>query len=310
MASPRFTCLLLVTLSWSHVSAQEVPLLWKFDVGGEYQYRLTQQMDMEMSLGAANRNVNTEFRQVIDLTWKIEQIDDQGRAKIAQSVARMQMDLRAPGDQEMHFDTDAKESPTGFAAMLVPLVKALTSETINLTITPRGKIENVEVPESLTKTMQAIPGATMMGDLFSQTGFQNMIQQSSPVLPQSAELKPGHEWTRKSELHHEQIGVVQAETTYHYVGNREAEGEKELLEVFTVQMKFAFDDGNESSQIKVVDHQSDGELLFNRSAGQLHSSNLQQNLTLKLDSGEDTTMQKMIHNTILTRINESTETDP
>ena len=97
-------------------------------------------MDMDLSLGAAKRNVETEFRQVVDLHWKIEQIDDEGRAKISQTVRRLQMDLRAPGDQEMHFDSDAQESPTGFAAMLIPSAKVLTSEPVAFTISPRGEI--------------------------------------------------------------------------------------------------------------------------------------------------------------------------
>ena len=306
MAWPRLGCLLLVTLNFSSISAQE-PLLWKFNVGDQHHYRLTQKMDMEMSLGASNRTVGTDFLQIVDLTWKIEQVGDQGRAKIVQRVDRLQMHLQAPGEQEMHFDTDSEDSPAGFAAILVPLVKALTSEAITFSLSPRGEIEDLEMPESLTKSMEAMPGAAMMGNRFSNNGFQQMIQQSSLVLPTSENLKPGHEWTRKLEQSSEQIGVTQIETTYHYEGPREADGNQ--LEVFRVNTQLGFDEGPEGVAIRVSDHESTGEILFNRTKGHLESSSLEQELTLVLKSGDNTTTQKMIQNTTFEQVEKPTETD-
>lgn len=302
----RFVCCcLLVHSSWHSVIADESPLLWQFNVGDEHRYRMTQKMNMEMSLGAANRRVATNIEQIVDLTWKIERIDDQGLAKILQTVDRLQMDVQAPGHQEMRYDTDSDKSPAGFAAILVPLLKAMTNEPIVMSISSRGEILSVNIPESIAKAMQAIPGAAMMGELFSDEGFRNMIQQNSLVLPMRADLKPGHEWTRQAVMNNAQLGTIETATNYRYLGPRNVEGEP--FEAFDVNMTISLGEGPGGAKFEVTKHESHGEIFFNRAAGRLESSKLQQEFELNVAAGDQITTQKMIQNTIFRRIDKQTE---
>jgi len=301
MALLRLTFFCALVLFNAQVAqAEEAPLVWKFRVGDQHHYRLTQNMDMEMSLGSDSqsgnsRKVETRVQQIIDMTWTVEQIDDQGLAKIVQRVDRLQMDMQAPGQQELHFDTASDKSPSGFAAMLVPLFKALTAEPISMSISSRGEIDIVEIPEPLKKALEAIPGAAMMSEMSSEEGFLNMIVQSSLVLPRPADLKPEYEWTRRAEMKNAQLGTIETETTYRYLGSREVEGKP--FEAFGVNMTIDFGEAPDGVALDVLSHESDGEILFSREAGRLVLSKMHQEFELKFSTRDQVTTQKMVQNT-------------
>ncbi len=302
-----FSCLLVVLL-WNPVQAVEAPLVWKFQVGDEYHYRMTQNMDMKMTLGVTDRKIETSVQQVLDMTWKIEAVDDQGLATLVQSVDRVQMDMQAPGQQKMHYDTDSDEAPSGFAAMLVPMFKAMTAEPFKMTITPRGEIKEFEMPEALAKAMATVPGAAAMGEMFSDEGFKKMIQQSSLILPEPKDLEPGHEWTTKIQIKNAQLGVIETETTYSYLGSREVEGKP--FEVFSIVLKMSFGEAPGGVQMEVTSHESSGEILFNREAGRLESSKMQQDIEMSITTGNHAT-QKMVQTMTFERVEEqSVEQSP
>jgi len=294
-----FSCLLTLVL-WSPAQAAEEPLLWKFKAGDEHHFRMTQNMDMGMILGTTDRKIETNVKQVLDMTWKIEAVDDQGQATLVQSVDRVQMDMQAPGQQKMHYDTDADEAPSGFAAMLVPMFKAMTAEPFKMTITPRGEIKDFEIPAALAKAMAAIPGAAAMGEMFSDEGFKNMIQQSSLILPEPKDLEPGHEWTTKLQMKNAQLGMINTETTYGYLGSREVEGKP--YEVFSVVMKMSFGESPGGVQVEITNHESSGEILFSREAGRLESSKMQQEMEMSITVGNQAMKQKMVQTVVFERV--------
>ena len=293
-------CSMLIVSSWRPMLAEEAPLLWKFSVGDEHHYRMIQNMEMEMTLGAGERKIETVLQQTLDMTWKIEQVNEQGLATLIQTVERVRMDMQAPGQPAMHYDTDSDDPPAGFAAMLVPLFKAMTTEPFRITITPRGEIKTLEVPEALSKAMQSTPGAAMMGDMFSDAGFRKMIQQSSLILPEPKDLEPGYEWTTEAEMKNGQFGQLNAETTYTYLGPREVA--EKPLEVFKFALKLEFGEGPGGVQMDVVDQESNGEILFSREAGRLASSKLQQEMEIKISAAGQDMKQKMVQTMVFERI--------
>ncbi len=300
----------LVLFSAQVAQAEEAPLVWEFRVGDQHHYRLTQDMDMEMSLSSDSqsgdpRKVETRVQQTIDMTWTVEQVDDGGGAEIVQSVDRLQMNMQAPGQRELHYDTASDKSPSGFAAMLVPLFKALTTEPISMSISSRGEIDIVEIPEPLEKALQAIPGAAMMSEIFSEEGFQSMIGHNSLVLPRSADLKPGYEWTRRAEMKNAQLGTITTKTSYRYLGSREVE--EKHFEAFGINMTIDFGKPPSGVALDVLSHESDGEILFSREEGRLVSSKMHQEFELKFSSGDEVTTQKMVQKTSFEQIENLTE---
>ena len=294
------TCFLLIVPFTRTFGAEESPLVWKFQVGDEYHYRMTQNMDMEMSMGAADRKSETSMHQVMDMTWKVTNIDDQGVASISQLVNRVSMDMRAPGQPELHYDTDADEAAAGFAVMVDPLFKAMTAEPFELRITPRGEIKDLKIPQAFAAALKKIPGAAMMGEMFSDEGFKNMMQQSSLVLPEPKDLKPGHEWTRESKIENAQIGELTTKSTYRYLGSKEVKGKP--FEVFGVTMETEFGAMPEGLQMEVARQDSQGEIFFDREAGSLESSNLKQDMETNISMAGQEMSQKMVQTMMFERV--------
>ncbi len=305
MCHARFFCCLLIFACGRPLLAAEAPLVWKFNVGDEHHYQLTQNMNMKIVLGAADRQIETKTQQVLDLTWKIEHVDEQGVAKMVQTVDRVQMDLQAPGQQEVHYDTDSDEPPSAFAAMLDPLFKVLLQEPLPVTISPRGEIQNMEIPETLSKAISGIPSAEMMGEMFRGEGFKKMVQNTSLVLPEASDLTPGHEWTRKGKLKNPQFGEIATKMTYRYLGPREVKGEP--LEAFHVEIKMDFSEAPDGVRLEVESHESSGEILFSRESGYLHSSTLQQEMLMNLATAGQGSTQNLVLNMTLERIAKNTE---
>ena len=295
----RMVCCLLAMGSCSFALAEEAPLVWKFAVGQEHHYRMTQNMDMAMSMGAAG-DVETGVEQVMDMTWKVEAVSEHGGATIAQTIDRVQMDMQAPGQQEMHFDTDSEESPKGFAVMVAPMFKAMMAEPFGLTMTPRGEITQAKIPEALTEALKAMPGAAAMGEMFSEEGFKGMMQKSSLVLPAPEDLVEGYAWGNDFEMKNAQFGKISVKTTYTYRGVKEVEGKP--YEAFDFDMEMNFGEGAGGIAIEITQQESKGQILFSREAGALHSTTLKQDMDMVISVGEQTIGQKILQTMVFERV--------
>jgi len=297
----RFVILSVILLLPVHAFGAEEPLVWKFAVGDEHPFRMNQQMNMAMNLGEAGE-MKTSISQKIDLVWQIESIDDKGIAALSQHVRRVQMEMQAPGQIEIKYDTDAKESPLGYGAMIDPVLKALVATPLKLTMTPRGEITSVEIPEKISQAMKGVPGAKMMANMVTEQGYKTMMQQMALILPQPADLSPGHAWSTTTELLTPPIGKITTHMTFTYKGPRSVEDQ--VFEVFVPKLELEFGDEQaaELPQIKVNEQNTSGEFLFNRSAGRLESSRLEQEMTLQIAAGDRQVEQKMVQKVELKRM--------
>lgn len=292
--------LCLVALLPKQATGAEAPLTWKFAPGDEHHYRMNQKMDMTMDLGPAGE-MKTGVTQIMDMVWKVEAVDEKGGAKLSQQMKRVQMDVQAPGQAAMKYDTDSAEEPTGFATMLAPMFKALVSAPFKFTMSPRGEIHEVEIPEKIAAAVKGMPGGEMMGNMMTDKGFKQMMQQAALVLPKPEELIPGHEWTTSMEMPNPQLGKITTRMTFTYKGSRKTKGQE--LEVFVPKLEMEFGDGNAAAMIKVEDQKTSGEILFNRTAGRLESSLLNQDMTMVINAGGREMKQKMTQKVEMKRLN-------
>jgi hypothetical protein len=189
--------------------------------------------------------------------------------------------------QKAQIDTAAKEDPQGSAALLAPLVKALTGNSFIVTMTPRGKVTDVKVPEAIAEALKNQPGAAQMGDLATAEGFKKLVSQAAFVLPEK--LDPGAEWSAKTEAALEAIGTQTATTTYRYEGLKEVDGKP--LERFTAKVNVKFSGGQ--VPVEVTRQESSGEILFNREAGRLEASHIELETDMKTTMGEEVAVQKV-----------------
>jgi hypothetical protein len=187
------------------------------------------------------------------------------------------------------YDTKSDAAPAGPAAMLAPMYKKMTEGEFELTMTSRGEIKDVKIPDEVLKTLQNSPGAAALGEMATPEGFKKMIAQGALVLPENAP-KQGEDWSTKVEVNNPMAGKQVIETTYKYVGNKDVEGVNYAVFEPTLTMTF---EGTPQLQMKVSEQESGGEILFNVDEGRLHSSKLDQKVTIDVSVGGQTMQQKI-----------------
>jgi len=295
-------CCVVIALAPSLSLAKESPtktLAWKFKVGDVHPYRFMQDMDMTMAMPGAPQEIKTGVKQVMDMSWKVTEVGDDGIATVEQSIDRVQMEMQAPGQPEMKYDTSSKDAPTGYAAMVAPLFKAMTAEPFVVKMSPRGEILELKMPAGLKETLAKIPGAASVSEMFTEDGFKDMMQKSALVLPEAKDLKPGHEWTTTSELKNPQFGTLETKATYQYLGLREVEGKP--YEVFSLTTEIEYTELPENLEMKVTEQKAEGEIFFDPAGGYLHSSKLKQDMTTDLAAGGREMKQNMVQTVLLER---------
>ena len=256
--------------------------------------------NMDMIMTPPSGEIKTGVKQQIDMTWRIEAVDEAGAAVVTQRIVRVQMDMEAPGPMEIHYDTASEKAPTGFAAMLAPMFKAMSDSPFKWTMSPRGEISNVEIPPGVGEALKKLSGGAMMGDLTTDKGFKQMMQQQVLILPNPGELQPGHKWSTAAEMENPQFGTISTKMSYTYQGPRTVKGEE--FEVFKPQLELQFGEGKGGVSMDIFAQKTSGEVLFNRTAGRLESSTLNQETSMSIGVGDQNVEQKMVQTMKLQRV--------
>ncbi len=117
--------------------------------------------------------------------------------------------------------------------------------------------------------------------------------------------KKGDTWSTKVEMKNPAVGKQTVETTYRYEGSKDIKGT--MLAVIKPELKMAFDSQppaakegepqqpapQQQMQMKIKEQSSDGEVLFNISAGRLQSTTLNQVVTIEASVGGQPVQQKI-----------------
>jgi Family of unknown function (DUF6263) len=188
----------VLALSARSAMAQE-PLRWKFEKGSKFDYDMVQDMTIG-STGGPTGAQNVTMHQELKMIWDVQEVTKDGDAVIQQKIDRVKMKMELPAPVgAIEYDSGSDKPPTGPAAMLAPMYTAMTKGAFMITMTPRGEIKDVKIPDEVVATLKASPGAAAMGDMASAEGFKKMISQGSLVLPENAP-KEGEEWSTKVEV--------------------------------------------------------------------------------------------------------------
>lgn len=291
IGSAMFLAMALATvvLSIASQAAAQQPLRWKFEVGQNLNYDMIQDMTIG-STGGPLGDQSVTMRQEMDMTWEVIGVNEEGEAVIRQEFERVKMKMTLPPPVGViEYDSKSDAAPAGPAAMLAPLYKVMTEAEFELTMTPRGEIKEVKIPDELLAALKNSPGASALGDMATPEGFKKMISQGALVLPEEAP-QPGNEWSTKVEVTNPMAGKQVIETTYRFEGMKEVDGTTYAAIEPTLEMSF---EGTEQVQMKVSEQDSSGEILFNAEAGRLYSSNLKQNVTIDIAVGGQMLQQKI-----------------
>lgn len=198
---------LIVLMLLSAARASAVTLEWKFTPGDVQNYRLTQ--SARLSAGPADALKQfTSVKQEIDLTWKVVEVSDKGNATILLAVTAFSFLATGPDGQEVRYDSQSTEEPQGYAAMLLPIGKRLAEAEVQLTMTPRGEVSDVKLPEDLTEAVKSIPSGKKFAQDGGVTSFESMARLGAPLLLTAEDVTAGKSWTEKRELELPVFGKV------------------------------------------------------------------------------------------------------
>lgn len=276
----HFSCwlVLVVAASTTALSRGDEPLLWKFKAGDKFTYEMIQNMKSSAAAGPAG-NFETGMKQTMDIVWAINEVDSDGNAVMTQKIERVKLQMNMPGGQTMEYDTASDKPPVGLSAMLAPLYRAMTEGDFKITMSPQGKIVKAQAPEGLAEAMKNIPGAAAMGDLTTPEGIQQMLTQGSMTLPEGDPEK-GETWKNEMDIK-TPMGNQEVVTTYKYMGTKEVDG-KSFAVIEPKQEINTEADPNAQVQMSIAEQSSEGEILFDRELGRLHSSQLKQNIEMEM----------------------------
>jgi hypothetical protein len=165
-------------------------------------------------------------------------------------------------------------------------------------------VKDVKIPDEVLAALKSSPGATELGEMTTAEGFKKMVTQGLMQLPMDPP-KSGQTWTSKLETDNPRGGKQIIETTYRYDGTKDVNGT--TFAVIKPQQKFEFvapaEDpaapAPQGPKIKVVEQNSEGEVLFNIKAGRLHSMTVDNKLTVDTTAGGNPIQPKIQQKIVL-----------
>jgi hypothetical protein len=253
--------------------------------------------EMEATGIVPQQAMSTAIDQVLEMTWDVKGVDEAtGEAVVGLKFDRVKMKMTMPIGM-FEYDSKSEATPTGLGAAIAPMYKALMDGEFEITVTARGEVKDVKIPDSVVEALKGASGATKLGDLATSEGFKKMISQGALILPEGAPKK-GETWNTKVVMNNQSLGKQSLATTYRYEGTKEIGGTKYALIRPELKMEFENAPNPAASepqqppqlrqlQMKVKEQRSDGEVLFDIKAGRLHTAAMNQNVAIEAGGGGD-----------------------
>ena len=182
------------------------------------------------------------------------------------------------------------------AATIAPMYEAMMQGQVDVTMTPRGEVTDVSIPDQVTAALKSVPGAAGMDDAATTEGFKKMFTQGAMTLPESAPTA-GEKWSTNVQMNSPMMGKMVVDTTYEYQGTKDVDGATCAVIAPTLTTKF---EGNATIPMTIKDQSSSGQILFNEDLGRLQSSLIKQNMTLGATIQNQTIQQTIDQTTNVT----------
>jgi hypothetical protein len=210
--------LVIAALATSQAAADDQELRWKFKPGDKLGYNIVQDSTLSAE---GNPAASLNMRQEMDIRWDIAGVNEQGEAVVQQKFERVKLKMTLPMPiGVIELDSKSEEPPMGVAALLAPMIKAITEGTFELTITSRGEVKDVKIPEDVSTVLKNNPNAAALGEMATEEGFKKMLSQGVQLLPEKA-VKPGDQWSAKFVQANPAAGTQTVETIYRYEGTND-----------------------------------------------------------------------------------------
>ena len=273
-------CCLLITGAAASAHAQE-RLRWKFEEGDTTNYQIVQDMDIKMSVGG--QNIDSKMTQTMDMGWAVESVASDGTAKLKQKISRVQVKMTSPLFN-VEYDSSKEEQPADpVGGQLAKVFGAMVGKDFTMTMTPRGEIKDVTIPEELEQALEgAGGGAVPGGGGFNAESLKQLASQSGVEFPEEP-VAEGKNWSGETEAKLP-FGTMKLDNQFTYQGAERRGGQ--ALQKIAVKPKISIEpDPNAQVQMKVTSQDANGTIYFNNQEGRIAESTMKQNLDMELNAG-------------------------
>lgn len=271
----------------SPAHAQDGDLRWSFKEGDTLHYLLTQESTTKTNFqGNALVNKND---QSFDMTWKVKGVKPDGSAELAQTFDRIR--FKAEGiNGAVSFDSMEDKALDPNVEALAKVFRALIGAEITLTMTPAGETKDIKLPAKAVDALNSIPVPPGGQRMLSEDSFKNIIELATLPLPGKPTEK-GANWAKTRE-NASPLGTMTVDTTYTLQGPAETEKALDQIGLKAALKLNVKPDLPVKATIKSQEVQ--GLALFDRKAGHLKSSKLDQTVELDLEAMGRTIQQETI----------------
>lgn len=253
-------------------------LRWKFKEGQTIRYVLSQKTNSSISVGG--QSLDNAFEQEFEMTWKVKAVRADGSAEMSQVFDRVKYGMDSVLGQ-VAVDTKDEKDPEGPAAMLGGVFRALVGADSTMVMTALGEIKELKLPAKATEALKNVPQLPGGPRTLSEDSFKDIIQQATLVLPEKA-LAVDATWTSKREVPQAQLGTMVTDTTYTFRGPDAQEKGLDKIDVKSVMDLKVNPDAPFTAKMNKQDSQ--GTVLFNREAGQVVRSKVEQKFELGIEA--------------------------
>ena len=279
----------------------QTTLRFKFTSGEKLQYALSQ--DMKMTMNIAGMDIEIKLKQLMDMDWDVQKVDEQGNAQVRLAFSHVRLKLDSPtGNAEFDSKKNTEEPEDPIGKVIAQMAKGLAALEMTFTMAPDGEMKDVKIPEAALKKLKDIPGADKLGgDMLSPEGLSKMVG-GGLVLPKGPVTK-GKNWTQKISLKMP-FGKMAGDMKYTYEGPAEKDGKK--LEKVAVQPNLKIElDPNAPAQLKIKSQKDKGHAYLDNQAGRLVEVSNEGTMELEVEVGGMTFTQNITQSTMLRLKNRS-----
>ncbi|MGD9646420.1 MAG: DUF6263 family protein [Pirellulales bacterium] len=185
-----FSILLVAAVNQWASAADGVLLRWKFEPGQRHRYESVSETQTRTLFEGTDHKQT--MQQTTVQSWLVDKVDKDGSATVQLVFDRWLMRIDSPGNL-LEVDSDSTKEPTGQAAVLMPLVKAVAGAPFSVKMSPLGATTDVTLPEVLVKAVAARGKGNFAKEFFTEESLKAMVSQGSLKLP-AEPIEPGQTW--------------------------------------------------------------------------------------------------------------------
>ena len=250
----------------------------KFQPGEVRNDQLVQEMSQSLRPAGEAPAMSIKTTQIMDLSQKVEAVDEQGTATLTQMIERVRIKMHSAQGVLMDFDSAAGKEPEGMAKMLTPMLDAMIKKPIRMQLSTRGEVRDMKLPQGMLENMNKVGGGGQAGNLFTPDWIKQMAEIA--VLPEGP-VNPGQTWTRKGTTKTPALGDRVVESTFRYEGSEVRKGK--TLEKITLSIAFQPDGDKQEGAIGIKSQETSGTIYLDGEAGRIVDSASQTRMKMDIE---------------------------